>query len=319
MATAPVSTPDPNLDEMLRILDAASELRRERELVTEQLSVDEFRTRLRDRLLAAAAATGDPVEPVEVEAAIDTYFERMHAYEDPGLTPSVALAHFYVRRWAILTWGGLSLACILFGWWVFLRPSSPVGLVGGRERAVSRAWAEVDRDLATARALSADPEASRRIERLALEAATFRRQGESEKLNNVDAELDRLVAELESEYSIEVVHAPGKKSAVDRFFTDRSGKRISGYFLIVEGRDASGRAVELPIRSAETDEIRTLTTWGERVPKEVYDRLGSDKRVDGRLDEFVYGAKQRGKAGVDVQMVGPDGRPLERLGQITKW
>lgn len=319
MATAPAATPEPDLDEMLRILDAASALRRERELVREQLSVDEFRATLRDRLLAAASATGDPVKPEEVEAAIDTYFDRLHAYDDPPMTVGVALAHVYVNRWPILTWGWLTLGALLLGWWIFFRPASPLGLVGGRERALARISAEAERDLAAARGLAAEPAAAGRIDRLAREAATYRRQGDAEKLGGVEKELERLVAAMESEYVVEVVHAAGKKSAVDRYFRDAEGKRVSGYYLIVEARDPAGQMVKLPIRNAESDRSATVSTWAERVPKEVYDRLAADKRADGRLDEFVYAVKEKGKLEPEVRMPGADGGPLTRLGQITEW
>jgi Family of unknown function (DUF6384) len=245
MATTVASTPDPNLDEMLKILDAASALRKERELVQEQLSVEEYRARLRDRLLAAAAAAGDPVRPEEVEVAIDTYFDRLHAYEDPALTPAVALAHLYVRRWTIFVVLALASVVLFLGWMAF-RPPDP----------------------------------------------------------------------LKSQYTIEVVHDPGKKSGLHRYYKNRH----SGYYLIVEARDSAGRPVKLPIRDSEKDNVvRTVSRWAERVPKEVYDRIATDKRSDGRLDEFVFAVKQRGRAEPEVRMVGPEGRPLTRLGQILEW
>jgi hypothetical protein len=319
MAT-PSTAAEPSLDEMLKILDAASALRRERELVDEQLSADEYKRRLRDRLLAAAEAAGDPVRPEEVEAAVNTYFERLHAYSDPPLSPAVLLAHAYVRRWAILASGALALASALILWWVFLDPTSPVGLVGGRERAVARAGTSVQELLAAARTLSEDPAADARIDRIAREAELYQNQANAAKLRALDDELRQLVETLEAEYTVEVIHGPGLKSGLDRYYTDDDGRRVSGYYLIVEARDASGRPVAVPIRIAEADNTtQVVSRWAERVPWDVYERLRLDKQSDGRLDEFVYAVKRRGRLDLDVRMPDSEGRPLARLGQITEW
>lgn len=320
MSVAPRSTAEPNLDEMLKILDAASALRRERELVTEQLSVDEFRARLRDRMLAAAAASGNPVKPEEVEAAIDAYFHRLHAFAEPPTSFETVLAHAYVRRRAILGWGAVALTALTLGWWVFLRPESPLGLVGRSERALAAASRDVQGQIAAARALSIDPAANSRIEALATQAATFEGQGDTDKLKRLAPELSEIVAQLQTDYTIEVVHDPEKKSAVDRMRNDRDGKRVAGYYLIVEARDRDGKPVELRIRNEETDkDTKTTATWAERVPKEIYERLRADKQSDGRLDEFIYAVKRRGMLEPDIKMLGPDQRPLTRLGQITAW
>jgi hypothetical protein len=317
---ASIASPDPDLDEMLRILDAASAMRRERELVEEQLSAEEFKRRLRERLLAAAAATGDPVKPEEVDAAIELYFERLHAYEDPPLGPSVALAHLYVRRWSILKWGGLAAASAALLWWVFLRPSSPLGIVGANERAVAAAASSVERRLAAARSIVADESAAARLEAIAKEAVGLQSRGEAGTLRKIEEELAQLGETLGSEYTVEVVHAPGEKSAVDRYYEDAEGRRVSGYYLIVEARDAAGKPVALPIRNSEADnETRTVSKWAERVPEEVYQRLRADKQTDGRLDEYVYAVKRRGKVELEVRLPGSDGQPLARLGQITEW
>jgi hypothetical protein len=320
MATGLASITDPDLGEMLKILDAASAMRRERELVAEQLSADEYHARLRERLLEAAKATGDPVKPEEVDAAIRLYFERLHAYSDPPMSLAVVLAHAYVRRGAILAWTVGILAAGFCFWALFLNPGSPFGIVGARERGVARAWGRVEKELAVARANAADSTASARLEGLAVRAEALRAQGDAAKLDAVADEAESIAKELESEYVIEVVHGPGEKSAVDRYYTDEAGKRISGYYLIVEARDPRGRPVKVSIRNGEVDNRTDLVSrWAERVPLEVYERLRADKQSDGRLDEYVFGSKKRGVLSVEVEMRGPDGVPLRRLGQITEW
>ena len=73
------------------------------------------------------------------------------------------------------------------------------------------------------------------------------------------------------------------------------------------------------IHDIETGKNVDATTWGERVPKEVYDRLGADKRADGILNETGFAVKRKGFSEETVTMPGVDGKPLKRAGQITRW
>lgn len=62
---------DASMHDMLRIMDVASALRRERETAEAVLDVATAKQKLRERLLATAAAAGEPVTAAEVDAAID--------------------------------------------------------------------------------------------------------------------------------------------------------------------------------------------------------------------------------------------------------
>ena len=74
---------DASMHDMLRILDVASTLRREREQAEAQLDLDTAKARLRERLLATAQAAGEPVTAAEVDTAIAEYFRRQHEFRDP--------------------------------------------------------------------------------------------------------------------------------------------------------------------------------------------------------------------------------------------
>jgi hypothetical protein len=102
-------------------------------------------------------------------------------------------------------------------------------------------------------------------------------------------------------------------------FTDAEGKRLSGYYLIVEARKSDGTTVRRPVHNSETGRDEEVTTWAERVPEEVYNRLAKDKRDDGILDETTFAVKRRGFPEEEVKMPGSDGRPLTRTAQITAW
>ena len=95
-AAAPAA--DASMHDMLRIMDVASALRRERETAEAQLDADAAKAKLRERLLATAAAAGEAVTPAEVDAAIAQYFAQQHRYSDPPPSWRRLRAHLWVHR-----------------------------------------------------------------------------------------------------------------------------------------------------------------------------------------------------------------------------
>ena len=306
----PLSVP-----EMLRIMDVATALRLDREVVEEQLNQDALRVRLRERMLAAAAVSGDAVTPEEIDAAITQYYQRLNAYQEPPLGFETFLAHVYVRRVGLLKWACAVGFWALVWWWVF----GPITPSGRANRELTRLSAEVSKNGETARAVAADPEAAREVQATVAEAETYRKQGDATRLREAAARLARLDTALREEYRVSVVSGSGKKSAVDRYYRDQAGKRVSGYYLIVEARGPNGEVVTKRVRNSETGKEHDARVWAERVPKEVYDRLARDKKADGVLDETAFAVKTRGRLGESVVMPGADGQPLAKLGQITEW
>ena len=88
-----------SLPEMIRIMDVATVLRKEREIVEEQLNFDQIKARLRERLLEAAKLSGEPITAEQIDAAIDDYYDKLHSFEEPEWSWNVMLAHLYVHRW----------------------------------------------------------------------------------------------------------------------------------------------------------------------------------------------------------------------------
>jgi hypothetical protein len=318
-------TDELSLPEMLRIMDVATALRQDRELVEKQLNVDELKARLRERLLASSTVTGEPVTPEEVDRAIDRYFASQNTFREPPRSIETALAHLYIRRLTLAKWGGAALVAVLGAWLLFVSPSAPFSPSGRARRELSNLNSSVARAVQTIRTIARDPAAVEQADRLARESETFAQQKDRERLATTLAALNDLSARLEEQYTLRVVSEPGNpkvKSGVDRYFTDETGRRVSGYYLIVQAVGPDGRPIKRRIKSVEAkadEPAEEVTVWAERVPKEVYDRLGRDKREDAILDEDTYGTKERGYLDERVTMKGPNGRPLERLGQITRW
>jgi hypothetical protein len=169
------------------------------------------------------------------------------------------------------------------------------------------------------KAVGRDAGIPQEIERLLGELDVAKQQNDEKSLTELRQRTTTLLNQLNESYEVHIVSGPNEKSGIDRYFEDAQGKRVSGYYVIVEARDAGGNPLPRRIRNAETQQIEQVTRWAERVPQEVYDRIKADKKSDGVLNETLFAVKQRGYQGEEIKLVGSDNQPLSRLGQITKW
>jgi hypothetical protein len=306
-----------SLPELLRIMDVATTLRKEQEVVEEQLNFDQIKARLRERLLEAAKVAGEAVTPEQIDAAIDDYYDKLHSFEEPRWSFSVLLAHLYVRRVTILKWL-IGIAAVVALTWSLLIS----GILPGEARTrneLERLTEQINTRAAAVRVLSADEVVQGDVAKLLATVETYRANQETAKLDEVLKKLTVLQGQLEAEYQIVVVSNPGQQSGIDRYYTDDQGERASGYYLIVEARTADGKPMPVPVINRETGKMEQRSQWAEMVPQEVYNRVAADKQADGVLDETVFATKQRGQLEPQVSMSDEAGQPLVRRGQITSW
>lgn len=149
------------------------------------------------------------------------------------------------------------------------------------------------------------------VEDLALERAAALRRGAEARLAARDVEgleetardYRRLRQRVAAEYRIVIV------GGVWRFHRELDGVR--NYYLRVQAIAPDGTRVPLAVRNEEHGTTEEVTEWGERVPKEVYDRVGADKEDNGLIDDDDFGFKRRGFVTAE--------RRYEDLGQITRW
>ena len=302
--------------EMLRIMDVATTLRLDRELVEEQLNVEQLKERLKERMLAASKVTGESVTPEEVDAAIDRYYANLYTFREPKMSFAVAMAHAWVRRRLFLGWGFVLVASVALVWVIFFVPS---GIGGGKAHIVNSLVKAIWDEEANVKKLSIDPTVTPRVARLHDESEVYRAKQDAEGLREVHKSLQDIEDSLVREYAVRVVSGPKQKSAIDRYFKDAQGKRVSGYYLIVEAKGPHGKVIPLRIHNDETGADKDVTTWGERVPQAVFERLKKDKLDDGILHETAFAVKRKGVLDEEVTMPGLDGKPLPRMGRITEW
>jgi hypothetical protein len=109
---------DLTLQETLRVMDVAREMRENRQSAEEMFRRDDLRTALRDKLLRTARMSGDSVTETEIDAAIGQYMDRLHTFQpaEPGVSKFVA--HLWVWRTRIAV--GLATAASVAGTFWFL-------------------------------------------------------------------------------------------------------------------------------------------------------------------------------------------------------
>lgn len=359
-SSAPTIAPD-SLPELLRIMDVATALRREREVAAAHLDLDAVKASLRQRLRATADAMGDAVSDAEIEVAIDRYFATQHEFKEPPPGLQTTLAHLYVRRRG-LAWASAAVFAVLLGMWaLFVWPSGPLSSASRQARAereiqrlrsereaaeqaaaarraaeakaaaeraaaaeakaaeaLALAWRNAQRDHTAILALAQEPDARTQADGLHRETEAAHTQADLAGTRAGAAKLAELRSALEVEFELRIVSREGQRSGIDAYYTDASGTRVSGYYVIVEAVTKDGSVLTRSVRDAEDGRVRQVRKWGEQVPKAVYDRIANDKRADGVVDENVFGRKRRGYLAEDVILQDATrSAPLTRGRQIT--
>jgi hypothetical protein len=110
---------DLTLQETLRVMDVAREMRENRQSAEEMFRRDDLRAALRDKLVRTARMSGDDVTEAEIDAAIGQFMDRQHTFQpaQPGF--SNVMAHLWVWRARVAT--GLAAAAAVAGafWFLF--------------------------------------------------------------------------------------------------------------------------------------------------------------------------------------------------------
>ena len=327
------------MHDMLRIMDVASALRRERETAEAQLDLATAKQRLRERLLATAEAGGEKVTPAEVDAAIEYYFAQQHRYADPPRGWKSFWAHLWVMRLGCLSLLVMAAALVL-GILALTGAFSSAPKPLPRQApppveapkvpgpvaptpvpttpptdALAQAWAKFERSVAAAEALAGDDDARQRVRRERERGTAAHQAADRRRLETAQVDLDLLLARLEQEYALTIVSRAGARSGIDRYF---DGK-LSGYYVFVEAVTPDGRVLPQSIKNSETGRTETVKQWGEQVSTVLWQRIVADKQADGVVDDAIVARKVRGAFAEVVVMLDENGKPMRRGRQITQW
>jgi hypothetical protein len=302
----------PPLDEVMLAMDVVDTLRHAETLVERELSVEERRAQLKQRLREIYAAQGIDVPDHVLDEGVAALEEQRFTYTQAPAGFGRTLARIYVTRGR---WGriaGMALAAVLVlaaGWWFGIHmpaerraASEAVELAEGLPQALRGELERVD-------AVALVEDARVRARSLAEQGEAAARAGDLEAGRALLTQLRRLREDLERSYTLRIVNEPGEMSGVWR--EPEANPYARNYYLIVEAVDADDRPVEIAVTSEEDGRTERTSKWGIRVDEATFERVVQDKSDDGIIEEAVVGEKPRGYLEPRYMMPVRDGRILE--------
>lgn len=312
--------PDANLslNEMLQIMDVARAIKEEQLTVEQQFRIEETRAKIRERLIASAKVAGDNVTDAEVDTAIQLYFDNLHLYRDPPWGFNRLCAQLYVWRVRVVSVLALSGTIAVGTWLAFFNPAMPWSQASRATLAIRQAEQSARGVLEQLNGTAKDEAARQAVDELTKEFHAVEALENIAAIQQSQQRMSELLATLNESYALQIVTGIGRDSAVTRQW-NKGGTEALSFYVIVEARTRDGRILPQSAQDAETGAAKSVTQWGEQVPKEVYDRLKADKVADGVLNETRFGEKTRGSLAESVLLPGADGKPLLRGMRITQW
>ena len=299
---------DLTIEETLRVMDVAREMRDQRQTAEEMFTRDGIRTALREKLTRQAEMLGENVSEAEIDAAIDQYLSRLHVYQDPASGWKSLLAHAWVWRGRIMAAAAAAAIFASMVWFLFASPVAPLNPTLRASRAVAAEIEQAANVVQQIKAVTTNPQIIAQAEGLQAQANA------SHDLTAAIAartQLQEMFQQLSREYQIHVVAGINEMSGFDRALDD--GTPL--YYVIVQARDHEGNVMPQRIRNSETDRIEKVTKWAVQVSAAAFGRLVQDKS-DGVLNETLYGVKQRGELTAEIQM---DGAITQAPSTLTSW
>jgi len=294
-------------------MDVVDTLRHRQDLATRELEGVTREQQLIEKLREIYRHQGIEVPDHILKEGVSALAESRFVYEPPKPGFGASLARLYVgrKRWGKPV-GALVLAILALavGYFAILQPWQAAQVEQAR--------------VALAEGLPADMDAlyqaiynETKVQQAVVEAEAVRERGKARAADGDRAgaeaavrELTALRDRLRQQYTLRVVNRAGERSGI--WTTPEINTAATNFYLIVEALDPDGRPVSLPILNEENGEVETVSTWGVRVPKSVYDSVAADKQDDGIIQGNEIGRKSDGFLDVEyaVPVLG---------GAITRW
>jgi len=289
------------LDDIMLAMDVVDTLRRRERLVHQELDLGGRDEDLKERLRKIYAAQGIEVPDHVIEQGVAALKEERFVYKPPPEGLGTRLARLYVGRGRWGKWAAGAAAVPLIAW-------------GGHWFAVGLPNAALPEDLVKAHgeviALAKTDEARQAAERGLSAGQAALRAEDTAAARKALRQLQDLGTVLDQEYRLRIVNRAGERSGV--FRVPDLNTAAANYYIVVEGIDATGEPVTVPIQSEETGKTERVTQWGLRVDQATYNAVGRDKADDGIIERDRFGVKRRGYLTPDYEM-------KTTGGAITRW
>jgi len=288
-AAVPAAKPQ-TLDELMLAMDVVDTIRHRELLVERELGQGERDEALRQRLREIYTSQGLTVTDKIIDQGIKALRESRFVYTPPPPSLGRTLALIWIRRGRIL---GIFVAIVIAigAIWGGYR----YGIELPAQRAAEAAKVELAETLPKTLQLAYDnalreskvTAARTRADQIFSDGRAALANKDAAAARTAVTGLEKLRSELVQTYELRIT------SGVTRAPNDNPD--VTNYYLIVEAINANGAAVTLPIINEEDGKISNVSTWGVRVPEDVYDEVREDKNDDGIIENRVLAEKQRGE------------------------
>jgi hypothetical protein len=300
-AFVPASVRGPhNLDELMLAMDVVDTLRHQEILVTRELDETRREADLIDRLRQLYRGQGIEVPDRVLQEGVQALKESRFVYTPPPPGLSTTLAKLWVARdkagKALL---GLILALGL-GW-----AGYEFGVARPAEQRAEQARIEAERnrlDLAERLPKALDQGHAEVVAEARVDAARTRAdqiladgraalaRGDAAGARQAIANLEALRADLRREYALRIV-ARGDTGVTRVPDRNRSARNL---YIVVEPVAPDGRTLSIPVTNEETGRTETVSRFGVRVGRDVFEQVRRDKNDDGIIQRNRLGEKRRG-------------------------
>ena len=289
------------LDEIMLAMDVVDTLRRRERLVQRELDELGREEDLKERLRKIYKAQGIDVPDHVIDEGVKALREERFVYKPPAAGLRRKLANWYVQRdkWGKWLLGGVAAALAALGinYFVVVAPNAALPQKMEELHAQVLEVAATDDARATAsKFLNAGQAALR--------------EDNTEVAKDAIAALTDLRTALEQEYTLRIVNRPGERTGVWRI--PDINLQAKNYYLIVEGIDARGNVLTVPVQNEETGRTERVQKWGLRVDEGVFNAVAADKQDDGIIEKDRFGYKKRGHVVPEYEMPTTGGA-------ITSW
>lgn len=316
--TLPVPTSKPEkLDDIMLAMDVVDTLRHEREMVASDMNAVERREDLVTRLRGIYDAQGIAVPDDVLMDGVMALEEERFAYQPPkkGIMTSLAKAYISRRKWLplIYTVGFIIGSVLAVNYVGFVRPAQ---LEAKQEQTLIKSILPERLEAARDRAVSvaATPALKARAEDLFTTGELAVADKDAAAAKQAAAQLEAFSTALSQSYELRIVSRFNEASGV--YLDSKTNADIRNFYLIVEPVAADGDIVELSIEDEEYKTRQTVSKFGVRVPKAVFDAVAADKKDDQIIQNDILGAKPRGVLDPALSFNGSDNWPL---GYIVEW
>lgn len=309
-STQPAERQD--FDDVMLAMDVVDTLRHRERVLDKELSAEERELKLVDRLREIYKNQGIDVPDRILKDGVKALEEKRFVYEPPKKTLSVRLAKLYINR---NRW--LKPLTLVLGLATFLSSIYYFGFERPQQQFANQQRIEITQTLPAqltethqkAFELAQTDNARTQIEAVYQNGLFAIEEKNASAARVAIGALTQLASDLSKDLTIRVVSRPGERSGVFRLHDD--DPNVTNFYLIVEGVDASGQVARLRVTSEENQEIRTVSSWGVRVPQGEFNRVAADKQDDQIIQNAVIGQKQRGHLSVDYSIDTSGGAILE--------